>query len=377
MLWNQIKFYFNQSWKSVKAKKLAYFSLYFANLIGLLLPLVLIFFYTSTYSMHLQSQVQDGERTAVITLRTDHSPLLPQGLEQFDSLGRSGIEFIYRDTTFSDSRFYIPRIVLIDENYSDFYDLRCSTGTFLSKEQIIHGEHACVISDDIRVQLFAEENPIGKEILISSQKYQVIGVMSKNTHFLKVFVPITTVKGSVKGGMPEKNILFRFNQDIDLAQAKTDISSFLMKKQIRFTWEWSNTIFERNMTNLAGGMSRDFMISLALCVFVVLNLGNIMFAVVDAERKVIGIKYALGVSKKQIFIEKTLSNCIITLMSLCTLLLILAVVTYGFKLSSLVGDAYKIILLPAFGIVLVLSIIEALFLMRKMFNDRIINLLQE
>ena len=165
--------------------------------------------------------------------------------------------------------------------------------------------------------LFAEQNAVGKTIIIGRTPFTVIGVMQKKTQPSsynsrdqdRVFIPLTTFE-SVYGAVYLNNIIYRVS-DPRLGEETSKQVREALSKKYKFdptdenaVWIWDTTDFERMAfymflgINIFLGLIGSFTLGVAG-----LGVANIMFIVVQERIKEIGIKRAVGATKVNILVQ--------------------------------------------------------------------------
>ncbi len=105
-----------------------------------------------------------------------------------------------------------PNVFLMgsDENYPVNFGFTLAEGRSLSAQDVQYARSVVMLGSAVAEDLFPNETPLGKDILIQGRRYQVVGVLSPKGSFLgfswdnRVVAPITTLF-YVYGGA-ERNI---------------------------------------------------------------------------------------------------------------------------------------------------------------------------
>ena len=89
-------------------------------------------------------------------------------------------------------------------SFPDMYQWSVSTGRFITDRDVKHWRKVCVLGDELAAKLFDDANPVGKELKLNGQRFNVIGVMKPKIVFNeswgnRVFVPITTAQKRMLG----------------------------------------------------------------------------------------------------------------------------------------------------------------------------------
>jgi putative ABC transport system permease protein len=190
-------------------------------------------------------------------------------------------------------------------------------GRFINTLDLQERRRVAVIGDKVKEFLFAEQNAVGKTIIIGRTPFTVIGVMQKKTQPSsynsrdqdRVFIPLTTFE-SVYGAVYLNNIIYRVS-DPRLGEETSKQVREALSKKYKFdptdenaVWIWDTTDFERMAfymflgINIFLGLIGSFTLGVAG-----LGVANIMFIVVQERIKEIGIKRAVGATKVNILVQ--------------------------------------------------------------------------
>lgn len=93
---------------------------------------------------------------------------------------------------------HITQVAGVGPEYPEIRNHQVSQGTFFNNSQYNLGKRVAVLGKSVVEELFGQENPIGKKITISDQRYLVLGVLEEKGVFFgvdaddQVFIPATT-----------------------------------------------------------------------------------------------------------------------------------------------------------------------------------------
>jgi putative ABC transport system permease protein len=205
-------------------------------------------------------------------------------------------------------------------DFNIIYDWQVRDGRFLSKNDISQYRKVCVIGEKVEKELFYSENPVGKEIWIGDQNFQIIGVMEEKKIFNddwgdRVIAPITTV---------QKRFLGHDNLDILFVHAKNaskvkDVVVAL-KKTLRSKYSHGGAFEVQSLPKEIEKVEKFLIIanmivgSLAGISLLVGSIGimNIMLVTVTERTREIGIRKAIGAKKRDIFIQFLIESVVLT-----------------------------------------------------------------
>lgn len=211
----------------------------------------------------------------------------------------------------------------------DMFDINIEKGRQYYDQDVSLRKRVCVLRPDIATRLFEEEDPIGKTIRLSEKNYTVIGVTDRvSSMFLSdgsdnntIFIPDYLVGSRISGGSFIKYwiYLFKFEsiEDVDIAEER--IASYLEKKygllrgEPRFRIERLDSFV--GMVDRILGIITTLVTVIAAISIVVGGLGimNIMLVAVTERTREIGIRMAVGATKRDIVIQFVIEAIVLCL----------------------------------------------------------------
>lgn len=182
-------------------------------------------------------------------------------------------------------------------------------GTFFTDEDNQNFATVAVLGKTVATKLFANQNPLGKFIIINNVLFQVVGVMSERgadpggqDQDDKVFVPFNTGSLRVIGQRFLRNITISVDDEKNMAEVQTRVHALMMERhgtedfQIRSMSSLIDMVSEtqNTMTFLLG--------SIAAISLLVGGIGvmNIMLVSVTERTREIGIRMATGARTRHI-----------------------------------------------------------------------------
>jgi putative ABC transport system permease protein len=204
------------------------------------------------------------------------------------------------------------------------------TGRFLMPFDVQYKTNVCVIGTDVKDGVLKGVEPLGKEILIGRQKFRVVGVMEKQGGaFLggpnfdrQVFIPISSYVRAFGGS---------HHQDVDIAvkaPSQGELSEIEYEvigdmRAIRGLRPAQPDNFSVNkLDTLVGGFNRTIgvvllvgLIVTSISLFVgAVGVMNIMFVSVTERTREIGVRKAIGATRKSILLQFLFESSAICLM---------------------------------------------------------------
>lgn len=181
-------------------------------------------------------------------------------------------------------------------------------GRFLNERDIAEQRKVAVIGKQVQIQLFGDEDPIGKYVKISGVYFQVIGVTKTlrggqqgDRDAMTLFVPFTTLKTAFKMGDRVGFFAMTAKPGTDGPELERQVKDAL-RKHHRISPDDDLAIGSFNMFVMFGKISMFFFVLQALSWIVggatllagVVGVSNIMLITVKERTKEIGVRKALG-----------------------------------------------------------------------------------
>jgi putative ABC transport system permease protein len=217
-------------------------------------------------------------------------------------------------------------------------------GRFLMPFDVFSKRRVCVIGRDIKDGLFRGIDPLGKELKIGRVDFQVIGVMEKQGGAFmggpnfdrQVFIPITTyekVFGSRAGEM-DLNIAVKAPSTEAMGDLEYTVIGEMRKlRQLRpsaadnFSINKLNTLLG-TFSNVMGIVLLVGLIVTSISLFVgAVGVMNIMFVSVTERTHEIGLRKALGATRKSILLQFLFESSAICLLGGAVGIVLAALVT--------------------------------------------------
>lgn len=201
----------------------------------------------------------------------------------------------------------------ISPDYLSLENATIINGRFINNSDMINNEKVVAIGLKVKQDLFKEEDPIGKEILVNNINFKVIGVFtdpSGEREESRVYMPMTTNQRAFGAGDKINGMQFvlnkKMNYDEALAQSKKfteEVKALLKSKNVVAPDDDSgirayNSVEEAKQFYDLNLFIRLFFWWVGICTIIagVVGVSNIMLIVVKERTKEIGIRKALGAS---------------------------------------------------------------------------------
>lgn len=241
-------------------------------------------------------------------------------------------------------------------NFMDVRNMTLSKGRFIADLDVDYRNKVAVLGSDIATQLYGLNDPVGQGIRVNGNTYNVIGVlksqgssMGNNTDDM-VIVPSSTAI-SLAGSRNVQSVYIKSSSDQDVDMVANKINTYLSnyfkstdnstsrvmsQKQLLDTM----SSITRTMTYLLGGIAAISLIVGGIGVM------NVMLVSVSERTKEIGIRKALGGTKKDILIQFLIESLVLS------------------SLGGIIGVVFGILLgkaIAAFGVSVAFSIPVVIF----------------
>ncbi len=200
-------------------------------------------------------------------------------------------------------------------------------GRFINDVDVEMRRRVCFLGNDLAVDVFGDEDPIGKVIEIQGVPFTVIGVMvekGQDSSYSgrdedKVFMPYTT--SAMMFGHKYADIVIWKAQSLEVHDVAKRKIFELMGKKYKFSPDdkqalsmWDTTENMEFFSSFFWGF-RIFLLMISFATLIVGGIGvaNIMYVVVKERSREIGLKLSLGARKGFILTQFLLETLFITI----------------------------------------------------------------
>jgi len=215
----------------------------------------------------------------------------------------------------------------VNANFQDVNNWTMTSGRFFSDKNVQNRERVAVVGQTVVKNLFADEDPVGKEIRVKNIPFRVIGVLKSkgngtmgNDQDDTVLIPYTTSMERVEGIDYLRRVYVVAKDDGGIDRLQADIENLL---RVRHNIKDTN-LDDFNIQNMKSimetvaqttGTFTLFLGAVAAISLVVGGIGimNIMLVSVTERTREIGVRKALGATYSVIVTQFLIEAVVISL----------------------------------------------------------------
>ena len=225
-----------------------------------------------------------------------------------------------RDLKFRDETMEGVRVIGTTEKQSVMSTALPSSGRFLMPFDVSYSKTVCVIGSEVQKGVFGSVNPLNKTLRIGRTGFRVIGVMEKQGGSFgggpnfdrQVFVPISSFEKAFANGHGRQDVNIAIKAPTQEALADLEFSAIGEMRKIRKLRPTETDNFSINkLDTLVGTFNKMMGIVLlvglavtSISLFVgAVGVMNIMFVTVTERTREIGIRKAIGATRRSILFQ--------------------------------------------------------------------------
>lgn len=232
---------------------------------------------------------------------------------------RSGIQVKYGKDAVS------ATLIGVTGGYLDVRGYEVAQGRAFTADEITSGELVAMISEDMSADLFKGAEPVGQKVVSAGMTFRVIGVFkSEGTNFfqqmagfriLQMLLPMNTVQRRITGSVALTSIYLKIDDAryMDAAAAATE-RALLIKMGYEENFRVTNQADILDIMSTVTGTMTYLLAGIAAVSLVVGGIGimNIMLVSVTERIREIGIRKALGATRRDILAQFLMEAVIIS-----------------------------------------------------------------
>lgn len=197
-------------------------------------------------------------------------------------------------------------------------------GRMLSKQDVDHRRNVCVIGWEVSDKVFKNKNPLGRDLLIGSHRFRIIGILEKRGNLLgnnldnQVIIPIGIFQ-KLYGSRRWLTIEVKVTEPGIIEEAKDEITGIL--RRVRKVAPQHENDFAINQQDMIADMYKRLTTALYAFAFGVgsialivggIGIMNILLVSVTERTKEIGIRKAIGARNKDIMLQFLIESLVVT-----------------------------------------------------------------
>ncbi len=218
-----------------------------------------------------------------------------------------------QDISYYDNKYGGATVMGVTSDFEKVWSFTIENGRFFSPAENTNGSNVAVIGAPLAKELFREQNPIGKKVKVTGDRYEIIGVFEKqgddmfgNSMDYNLVIPMQKAKSvyNIKSESVQPTIIIKSKPTISAEELSDEITGLLREKRRLKPAQENNfainqiSLVQKNFDSLfriidfAGWFIGGFSILVGG-----FGIANIMFVSVRERTRIIGIQKALGAKK--------------------------------------------------------------------------------
>ncbi|MBE6091845.1 MAG: FtsX-like permease family protein [Selenomonas ruminantium] len=263
-----------------------------------------------------------GAAGSMQTLKYDDAKAIKDKIKNIDYVSpsvSSSYQVVYGNNNWNTS------VQGVTPEFMSIRSLSIGYGSFVSTDDMNKRNRVAVIGTTVASNLFAKDNPVGKNIRINNQPYKVIGLLeSKGQSSVGqdqddvIYIPLTTAQERMLGITYVQSINVQVSSQEKMEQVQAEIEN-LLRSRHHIVAGKDDDFHVRNLTSLMETVSQSTSMltmllgAIAGISLIVGGIGimNIMMVSVTERTREIGIRKALGATFMNIMTQFLIESMVI------------------------------------------------------------------
>ncbi len=263
-----------------------------------------------------------GAAGSMQTLKYDDAKAIKDKIKNIDYVSpsvSSSYQIVYGNNNWNTS------VQGVTPEFMSIRSLTIGYGSFISNDDMNKRNRVAVIGTTVASNLFAKDNPVGKNIRINNQPYKVIGLLeSKGQSSVGqdqddvIYIPLTTAQERMLGITYVQSINVQVSSQEKMEQVQAEIENLLRSRHHILAGK-EDDFHVRNLTSLMETVSQSTSMltmllgAIAGISLIVGGIGimNIMMVSVTERTREIGIRKALGATFMNIMTQFLIESMVI------------------------------------------------------------------
>jgi len=265
---------------------------------------------------------RDDEGRWIRRVHDDHLVLddVNRILDEVDDV-RSVIPLMDTYTTFKNGKVSVSaRVIGGTLEYSSAMDWKVAEGRYINQTDMNRWRKVVLLGSDLAADLFGDQNPVGREVTIKGERFDVVGLMEEKRVFDQNFsqqaiIPISTLQKRITGRERLQVLQIRANLGVEtgvvVEQIKKTINRYHRYGE-DFEFETAEEAMEElNTVILVMKLVFGGIAGISLLVGGI-GIMNIMLVSVTERTREVGIRKAVGARRSDILMQFLLEAMVLS-----------------------------------------------------------------